>query len=143
VDREIALELMARFHDAQGAFYAGGPPRGLRDLLAEDVVWHVPGDNPIAGTYEGVAAVMDYFTWRRELASRTFRMHPGEVLVGDAEHVAVLTDGSAILGGAERRWSTVGLYRFRGELITGCWLLPLDTDAFDVIWRLAGPSPAR
>lgn len=143
MDRDTAVELLARFHDAQGAFYAGGPERPLRDLLAEDAVWRVPGDNPIAGTYEGIAAVMGYFAQRRALASRTFRMHPGEVLVGDGEHVAVLTDGSAHLGGAERRWSTVGLYRFRAELVAGCWLLPLDPDAFDEAWRSAVPSTAR
>jgi hypothetical protein len=35
----------------------------------------------------------------------------------------------------EHRWSTVGLYRFRGEQIAACWLLPLDAAAFDWIWR--------
>jgi hypothetical protein len=60
-------------------------------------------------------------------------MHPGEVLVG-TDHVAVLTDGSATIGGREHRWSTVGLYRLRGDRIAACRLLPLDPDAFDAAW---------
>jgi ketosteroid isomerase-like protein len=127
-------ELLARLHAAQGAFYAGGPAEPLRALLAEDIVWTVPGDNAIAGRYEGADAVMAYFARRRDLAGRTFRMHPGEILTGDGDHVAVLTDGTALIDGAEHRWSTVGLYRFRDGLVAACWLLPLDPKAFDRIW---------
>ena len=50
--------LLERLHAAQGAFYAGGPPEPLRALLADDIVWTVPGDNAIAGRYEGADAVM-------------------------------------------------------------------------------------
>ncbi len=45
------------------------------------------------------------------------------------------TDGIAVLDGREQRWSTVGLYRFRGGRVAACWLLPLDPAAFDRIWR--------
>jgi ketosteroid isomerase-like protein len=134
VKRDVAVSLLERLHAAQGSFYAGGPAEPLRALLATGVVWHVPGHNAIAGTYRGIDAVMDYFSRRRELAQRSFRMHPGELLVGDGEHVAVLTDGSAVIDGTERRWSTVGLYRFRAECLLSCYLLPLDPVAFDEIW---------
>lgn len=130
----MAVDLLARLHDVQGAFYAGDPADGLRDLLTGDVVWHVPGENAIAGTYEGMEAVMAYFARRRDLAAQTFRMHPGELLLGDDDHVAVLTDGTATIEGRPRRWSTVGLYRVRDARIAACWLLPLDPRAFDAIW---------
>jgi ketosteroid isomerase-like protein len=135
VERARALALLARLHEAQGSFYAGGPDAPLRALLAADVVWHVPGDNAIAGEYVGADAVMAYFARRRDLAAGTFRMHPGDVLVGEADHVAVLTDGTALIGGVERRWATVGLYRFADESIAACWLLPLDPAQFDAIWQ--------
>jgi ketosteroid isomerase-like protein len=135
MDRLRVLAQLRRLHAAQGEFYAGGSGDALRALLADDVVWTVPGKNAIAGTYEGVDAVMAYFARRRDLASRTFRMHPGEVLVGDGEHVAVLTAGTALIAGEERRWSTVGLYRFAAERVAACWLLPLDAQEFDRIWQ--------
>ena len=131
--------LLRRLHEAQGAFYAGGAEEPLRALLTEDVVWRIPGDNAIAGVYEGIEAVVAYFARRRDLAARTFRMHPGEVLSGDGEHAAVLTDGTAVVGGRERRWSTVGLYRFRGGRIAACSLLALDQRAFDAAWSPGGP----
>ena len=110
MDRDSAQEVLRRLHEAQGAFYAGGPDGPLREALTDDIAWHVPGDNAIAGVYEGREAVMAYFARRRDLAARTFRMHPGDLLTGDGSRVAVLTDGSAQIGGREHRWSTVGLY---------------------------------
>ena len=103
-------------------------------LLTEDIEWHVPGINAISGDYRGIDAVIGYFLRRRALAANTFRLHPREMLVGDQDHLAVLTDGTAILNGSEHRWSTIGLYRIRGGRIAACWLLPLDQSAFDRAW---------
>lgn len=138
MDRAIAIEQLQRLHKAQGEFYAGGSDEALRELLPADIEWHVPGENQIAGDYRGIDAVLDYFRRRREIASLTFKLHPGEVLTGEHDHVAVLTDGTAVVGGEERRWSTVGLYRFRDDRVAVCWLLPLDAQEFDLIWRSTG-----
>lgn len=129
-----AQHVLECLHHAQGDFYAGGDDGPLRAALTEDVVWHVPGCSPIAGRYAGIEAVMAYFTRRRDLASQTFKMFPGEVLTGGGDHVAVLTDGAAVIGGEPRRWSTVGLYRVQRGRVASCWLLPLDQDQFDAIW---------
>jgi ketosteroid isomerase-like protein len=129
-------KLVVRLHEAQREFYAGGSGSPLRELLAAEIVWSVPGRNAIAGRYEGVDQVMDYFARRRDLASRTFTMHTSEILEGAGDHVAALTEGRAILAGAERHWWTVGLYRVLGGLIAACWLLPLDADEFDRIWQV-------
>jgi ketosteroid isomerase-like protein len=134
VDRGEALRILAALHAAQGTFYAGGPADALREVLADDIEWHVPGSNRIAGDYVGRDAVMAYFARRRDLAAGTFRMQPGEVLSGDGSHVAVLTDGVATVDGRERRWSTVGLYRLGAGRVRACWLLPLDPAAFDAAW---------
>ena len=124
MDRAEAVELLRRLHQAQQAFCAGGDEAPVRALLTDDVHWHVPGRNAIAGDYQGIDAVLAYFRRRRELVDRTFRMHPGDVLVGDGDRVAALTDGTAVVGGVQRRWSTVGLYQIRDGRVAGCWLLP-------------------
>jgi hypothetical protein len=134
ITREEAVARLAALHAAQQEFYAGGSDVALRRTLTADVAWHVPGRNAIAGSYRGLDAVLGYFARRRDLARNTFRLEPGEVLVGDGCHAAVLTDGTATLGGRERRWSTVGLYRFDAGLVAACWLLPKDPEAFDAIW---------
>ena len=134
VSRAHAAELLGRLHRAQGRFYAGVGGHELRELLSEQVTWSVPGDNAIAGYYEGVDAVMDYFARRRDIARHSLRLHPRELLTGNGDMVASVTEGSAMLGGREQRWSTVGLYRFEMDRVRACWLLPLDQAAFDRIW---------
>jgi ketosteroid isomerase-like protein len=135
VDRAAALDALAALHAAQAVFYAGGVEAPLRAALHPEIEWHVPGRNAIAGDYRGLDDVMAYFARRRDHAARSFRMQPGDVLVGEGDRVAVLTDGSATIGGREERWSTVGLYRLSDDgRIAGCWLLPLDPAAFDRIW---------
>jgi ketosteroid isomerase-like protein len=128
------MDVLHRLHAAQAAFYAGEDDSAVRDVLTDDIVWHVPGSNAIAGDYRGIDAVLDYFTRRRDLANKTFRMHPRDILVGAGATVAALTDGTATIDGVEHEWSTVGLYRIVGERIAECWLLPLDAAAFDAIW---------
>lgn len=106
----------------------------MRELLAPDIAWTVPGANSIAGVYEGTEAVFDYFRRRRDLVAGTFRMTRRDVLAGDGDRIAALTDGAATIDGVQRHWSTVGLYEVAGEHITACWLLPLNPSDFDAIW---------
>lgn len=128
------MEILDRLHTAQAAFYSGEDSTAVRSVLTDDIEWHVPGSNAIAGDYHGIDAVLDYFSRRRDLARGTFRMHPRDILTGSGDFVAAVTDGTATIDGTEHRWSTVGLYRLRGDRICACWLLPLDPIAFDAIW---------
>jgi ketosteroid isomerase-like protein len=136
MDRNDAESLLEQLHAAQNAMYSGGEVDSMRALLTTDVEWRVPGRNAIAGTYRGIDEVLGYFERRRALATHTLRLHAGEILVGDGEYIAALTEGSAVIAGEERRWATVGLYRVSGRQIAACWLLPLDAEAFDRAWSV-------
>jgi hypothetical protein len=128
--------LLMRLHRAQQRFHAGGPTDELRGLLATDVRWMVPGQNAIAGRYAGIEEVLGYFERRRELASHTFRMLVREILTGEGNHIAALTDGTALIRQRPEQWSTLGLYEFRRGRLQACWLLPLDAEQFDRIWSV-------
>ena len=145
--REHAGRVLRALHAAQTAFYAGDRDEAaLREILTGDVRWHVPGRNVIAGTYEGIDAVLEYFARRGALAAQSFRMHPGDLLVGSGDRVAALTDGTATIAGEEHRWSTVGLYRIEAERVAEVWLLPLDPEHFDRVWTvplITGEGAAR
>ncbi len=134
VNRDIAIRLLDGLHRAQNAFYAGGSGTALAQLLTPDITWTVPGDNRIAGNYRGLEEVFGYFRRRRDLADHTFQMKRRDVLVGDGDRLAALTDGFATIRDVDHRWSTVGLYDVIGGQIAACWLLPLDQGAFDEIW---------
>ena len=113
--------------------YAGGPVEPVAELLADDVVWHVPGTSPIAGDHRGREAVLAYFERRRRLADHTFVMHPKGVLE-DGDAVVQLVDGEATIAGEPRTWSTAGVYRIDRGRIAEVWLVPLELAAFDAIW---------
>jgi hypothetical protein len=42
-------------------------------------------------------------------------VHTRDVLSGDGEWISAITDGTAVVGGEEYTWSTVGLYQVRGQ----------------------------
>jgi len=134
MNRDTAVDLLDHLHKAQNEFYAGGSDVALKRLLAPSITWTVPGESRIAGTYRGLESVFEYFRRRRAIAGRTFRMKRRDVLVGDGERIAALTDGFATICGVAHRWSTVGLYNVMSRRIAACWLLPLDQRAFDAIW---------
>jgi uncharacterized protein len=131
------LELVAELHRRQREMYAGGPVDPVVELLGADIVWHVPGGSPIAGDHRGTAEVVDYFERRRRLADATMQMHPRKAIFeGDA--VAQFVEGTAVLGGENVSWQTIGVYRLDAEhrRIQEVWLVPLDADLFDRIWSL-------
>jgi YbgC/YbaW family acyl-CoA thioester hydrolase len=138
--RDEAMALLHRLHSAQNLFHAGGDNSALHELLTDDIAWHVPGRNAIAGHYRGIDSVLGYFRKRRDLAGRTFRVHTRDVLSGDGEWISAITDGTAVVGGHEYAWSTAGLYQVRGQRISACRLLPFDADEFDAIWAHRGQA---
>jgi uncharacterized protein len=130
-----AAGLVAELHRRQGEMYAGSSVDPVLELLAEDIVWHVPGRSPIAGEHRGVAQVADYFEKRRKLMDSTMRMHPGQLL-SEGEAVAQFVEGSAVANGERVSWQTIGVYRvdLAHRWIREVWLVPLDGELFDQIW---------
>jgi YbgC/YbaW family acyl-CoA thioester hydrolase len=141
--RDAARQVLDRLHQAQNTFYRGGEPTALRELLTEDIVWQVPGDNAIAGDYHGIDAVMSYFARRRDLADRSFHMTARQTLVGEDGWIAAVTDGRAVIDGEDLTWSAVGLYQVRDGRIAACRLLPFEAAAFDAIWAGSPAGPAH
>jgi YbgC/YbaW family acyl-CoA thioester hydrolase len=139
-DASEAKAVVEEFLTRQREMYAGGDLAAVEELLAEDVVWHVPGTSPIAGNYRGREAVAGYFRLRRELAGGAIRVAKG----GEAHHeeaLVQLADGRAPLGGREVVWRTAGVYRVADGRIAEAWLVPLDQEHFDRVWAATRPAP--
>ncbi len=128
------VSVVRRFYDLQAHVYAArAPADSLRDVLTDDVVWHVPGTSPIAGEHRGVDAVLEYMDTRRRMTDSTFRVtvHGTAMIAG---RVVQLAGGEAVRDGREVRWETVGVFRVVEGRIAECWLVPFDQAAFDEIW---------
>jgi acyl-CoA thioesterase FadM/ketosteroid isomerase-like protein len=137
LDAEAVVE---EFLTRQREMYAGGDLEAMQELLAENVVWHVPGTSPIAGDYRGHEAVTGYFRLRRELAGGAIQIAKR----GEAHHdtaLVQLADGRAPLGGREVVWRTAGVYRVADGRIAEAWLVPLDQEHFDRVWGATRPAP--
>jgi YbgC/YbaW family acyl-CoA thioester hydrolase len=135
-----ARAIVEEFLSRQRAMYAGGELGPVQELLAEDVVWHVPGTSPIAGDYRSREAVTGYFRRRRELAGGAMQIAGG----GEAHHeeaLVQLADGRASLGGEDVVWRTAGVYRVADGQIAEAWLVPLDQERFDRVWAATRPAP--
>jgi uncharacterized protein len=137
----MAKAVVDEFLARQRAMYAGGDFAPVEELLAEDVIWHVPGTSPIAGEYRGREAVIGYFRRRRELAGGAIEITKH----GEAYHeeaLVQLADGRAVIGGEEVAWRTAGVYRVADGRIAEAWLVPLDQEQFDRAWARLSPSSA-
>ncbi len=128
------VSVVRRFHAEQARAYAGERVEGLRELLNDDVVWHVPGESAIAGEHRGAEAVLAYLEKRRTMTDSTFRVTVhGVSLIAD--RVVQLAGGRAVRDGRELTWETVGVFRVVDGRVAECWLVPFDAAAFDEIWR--------
>ncbi len=65
------------------AAFGKGDLAALEHLMTEDVRWHVAGRTPLAGTYEGRAAVFEFFGKVMELTEGSFRVEPLTLLADD------------------------------------------------------------
>ena len=137
-----AKRVVDGFLELQRAMYAGGPVEPVADLLAADIVWHVPGRSPIAGEYRGREAVLDYFTTRRRLAGGAMKITKHAELAG-TDVLVQLADGSVTSNGEEIAWRTAGVYRVAGGRIAEAWLVPLEAAAFDEAWTRIAASGAQ
>ena len=127
------MSVVRRFHASQASFYAGADVSTVRDLLADDVIWHVPGASAIAGSHRGIEAVLAYMDHRRRIMDLSFRVavHGMAMIAG---RVVQLAGGRAVREGSEVTWETVGVFRVVQGRIAECWLIPFDQAAFDRIW---------
>lgn len=56
--------------------------------FADDVVWHVPGDGPLAGEYRGLPGLLALFGRQQGLSDGTLRLEISDVMASDQHAVA-------------------------------------------------------
>jgi ketosteroid isomerase-like protein len=123
-------ELVRRFTDAQQR----GDAAVLMNLLADDVIWHVPGRNLLSRDYVGIAEVAGFWGRVRELSGGTVRIELMEVLEGDHYAIALVKvfgerEGRS-LGGQFQAFT----YRIEDEKIAEFWFMVEDRYAVDAFW---------
>ena len=105
----------------------------LRELFADDVVWHVGGRSAITGDYKGKNEVLGFFAQLAERAGGTFRVDVHDVLANDV-HVVALVTLTAERAGKTLNDEGTQVYQVQGGKVTESWFHPSDQYASDEFW---------
>lgn len=105
----------------------------IQKAFAPDVVLHVAGRSPIAGDYKGRDEVLGFLGQVVSLSDGTFKVEPHDI-VGNDEHVAVLSRATAARGGKTLDVLNFEVYHVTGGLITEAWFFSGDPYVEDPFW---------
>lgn len=114
--------------------FAGGDPRALFEVIAEDAIWRVPGRSPVARTYRGRHEIFELFRATRRLTGGTYRSELRWALADDEHAVAVYR------ATGEREGRAIDIDQLLLiSLDRGQWVeidaLPTDPEAFEEFWN--------
>ena len=102
----------------------------LRTLVAEDVVWHVPGEHELAGDVRGIDALV---VWLGAVGALGFWLTEHDVL-GNDEHVVALSQMGARRAGLDVDTRVTSVFHYREGRQTERWFYPEDAAAWDAIF---------
>jgi ketosteroid isomerase-like protein len=86
----------------------------VMDTIDDDIVWHVGGDNPIAGEYKGKEALMGLFAKFGQLLEGTYEADVHDILASE-DHTVVLGTYTATRRGRTHSARFVDIIHPRGD----------------------------
>ena len=126
IQQANGVDVVERMHDA----YNRRDRDALLSCIADDVVWHVEGDNPAAGTYDG----------REQVWNAVFEplwLSPARVSDDDVrqhgEHVVALQHAVHNFGDGERSFAAVEILHVVDGRVTERWEFTSDRAALDAL----------
>jgi uncharacterized protein len=122
-----------RLRQGYEAFQSGNLD-SVKEFLAEDIVWHVPGNNPFSGDYKGRDEVISFFARSMQETEGTLRVELHDVLA-NVDHGVGLVRVTAERGGKkfDSRGANVFHLDDQGRA-TEVWTLAEDTAEADDFW---------
>jgi ketosteroid isomerase-like protein len=110
----------------------------LRDLLAEDAVWIVPGRGAMAGTYHGRTAILGFLARLPKETGGTYASALVDVLASE-DRAAALYRATGVRGGRTLDLEQLLLAEVADGQVRSVLALPSDPEEFDAFWG-AGPE---
>ena len=113
---------------------ARGDIGALNDLIADDLVWHQPGQHALAGTHNGKDGLFALLGQFMERSGGTFKIDAVGTLMANGDLVATTLHFEASRGDAAMAMSGIDLLRLKGGKIAEVWLFSEDQAAEDRFW---------
>ncbi len=126
-------DLLREGYDA----FSRGDMDWMRRHWSDDVVWHTPGQSPVAGDYRGADEIIGSFGKLVELTGGSLRVELHDVLANDTHAVGLHTTGGEREGRTLRSREVLVAHIEDGKF-TEFWLHPGDQYEEDRFW---GPAP--
>jgi uncharacterized protein len=105
-------------------------------IFAPDVLYVVPGNNPLSGRYDGPDAVMGYFGRLMEVTAGTYDISDMLWLVSN-DRVTLSTRNHATIGGQTLDWDEAIVFEFVAGLKKRIDLFQANQDAVDTFFSAA------
>ncbi len=103
----------------------------LSAMIADDVVWHAPGNNPYSGTSTGKEETMARMgRLAQDGVGISFDIHD---VVGNDEHVVAMVDGTFTKGSGSCHGRQVQVFHVREGKLTEFWGYNEDQAAVDAV----------
>jgi len=112
--------------------FQNGDLDGLFAHIAEDAVWHMPGENVLAGSYKGHAEIMRNFGMLQE-AVDAYWAHPLDYY-GSDDHVTLIAEVHARKGDRELHTKEAMTWRVEDGQLKECWHLCLEPEKWDAFF---------
>jgi ketosteroid isomerase-like protein len=131
------IEFMRRYSETLTA----GKAADVLPFFADDLVLHIPGRSPHAGTFHGQDAVLSYYT--RVFRDTDGRFQPlgvDDILASDT-HAASLVRWQVERNGRELLIDRVVIYRIENDKIAEIWVRDWDQYAYDALFADATAEP--
>src|SRR2546427_7660096 len=124
-NQAVVEELYAAFESKDAA--------ALKNLIATDAVWHIPGSSLISGDHRGHAEIFAYFEKLQELTGGTFSAELIDVLASDMQ-AAALAAAKGTRGDRVYEQTYLLLLRIHQDPILQARLLHDAKEAFPALW---------
>lgn len=121
-----------RIKDGYAAF-AKGDFAVLNELFAEDLLWHNPGRNQLAGDYRGREAVYGLFGRLMEITEGSFQLEVQAVFADDERGVALVVS-SASRGGQSAEATDAHIFRLTDGQVVEFWNASTNPYAYDELF---------
>jgi uncharacterized protein len=115
--------------------FSRGNIQSVLTMLAEDILWHVPGRGPLSRNYRGPDEVLGFFDHFMRLSDGTFRVQIDEIFA-EGDRVVILCTETARRGG--RSWSSpqVHVWTIKNGRATAFREYQGDQQAEDEFWSI-------
>lgn len=105
----------------------------LAAVLADDVVWHLPGDHPLSGDHRGIEAVLQAMRRFEALSRGTISLEVHDVLANE-QHAVALLRAKGEREGRSYEMLELDVLHLKDGKVTELWSFSANQQATDSFW---------